>query len=701
MAAKPRSSAALNPPSRRASYDPEAYDLALAKLESSGLPATAIHTLKLDLLDGSQTLNLHPAFKALPAIRFNYLTPEGKPLRPQPNWPEFYRLRYLKTPNDAMAMTKQKPRRYVQPPNSGVACYFPPNQEDWSKILRDADVPLIITEGELKAAKACHEGFPTIGLGGVFNFRSAQLGVPFLPELESINWVKRYVYLIYDSDFRTNENVCNALKALAEQLFIRGALPHFVPLPELGPDAKTGLDDYLVACANPKQQLTELIRDQAQPLTLSRALWQLNEQVLYIQDPGMVLHRASRQKLAPSAFKEHHFASAQHCEQELRPDGTVSLKTVSAAKAWLGWPLRAEVGGMTYAPGKPTMIEADQPHLTRFNMWEGWGAEPKKGDVEPWLRLIDYLFTGADPEAKKWFIQWCAYPVKHPGTKLFTCVLFHGIKHGTGKSLVAYTLGKVYGKNFVEIKESDLYNGFNEWMVNKQFVLADDVTGSDKRHERDLLKKMITQREVRINEKYIKTYVVTDCLNWFFTSNQPDALMLEDNDRRNFVHEISPHLDPLPEEFYVEYDLWLHGNGCGSAMHHWLLNVDLGDFNPAAPAMRTSAKERMISDVRSDVGQWVRRLMQDPDSVLRVGQVSVKGDLFTNRRLLTLYDPMGGGKVTANGLGRELRRAGVPQVLDGSTVVTADGPDRYYILRNPEKWMKATRAQVQKYLEKN
>ena len=93
--------------------------------------------------------------------------------------------------------------------------------------------------------------------------------------------------------------------------------------------------------------------------------------------------------------------------------------------------------------------------------------------------------------------------------------------------------------------------------------------------------------------------------------------------------------------------------------------------------------------------------MQDPESVLKVGKVAVKGDLFTNRRLLTLYDPSGAGKVTANGLGRELRRAGVPQVLEGGIVTTPDGPDRFYILRNVEKWLKTSRAQVQKYLEKN
>ena len=677
----------------------EAVQLALLKLESSGLPPSSLSSLRLQALSPDETFALHPTFKHVPSLRFNYLDPLGQPMRPLPMWPEFYRLRYLKTTNDASMLTKKKPQRYAQPPDSGVCIYLPPNLDDWVDILLDPDRPLIITEGELKAAKACFEGFPAIGLGGVFNFRSAKLGLSLLPELEEVNWVKRNIYFIYDSDFRSNELVCGALKNLADELYQRGALPHFVPLPDVVQGGKTGLDDYLVACSDPKRDFAELLRTQSQPLTLSKALWALNDQVLYVKDPGLVLHRMTGQKMSPNAFKEHHFSTFSHSEQELKPDGSVSLKSVSAAKGWLTWPMRAEVGGMTYKPGAPKIITADEAYLTRYNTWPGWGAQPVKGDVGLWLRLVDFLFTGADPAAKLWFLRWCAYPIQHPGTKLFTCALIHGIKHGTGKSLLGYSLGKIYGSNFTEIKEADLVNNFTEWMVNKQFVLADDVTGSDKRHDMDLLKKLITQKETRINIKYVPSYTVPDCLNWLFTSNQPDAFFLEDNDRRSFVHEVPSSLDPLPEEFYMDYDLWLDTD-CGAALHDWMLNLDMGDFNPSAPALRTAAKERMISDVKSDLATWVRRLVQDPDSTLRVGLVPIDKDLWSNRQLLALYDPSGGGKVTANGLGRELRRAGVPQVLDGGVVLTDDGPDRFYILRNAPKWLKAGRVQITKYLEK-
>jgi len=674
----------------------ETMELGLAKLASSGLTTEDAQHLGMHFLDPIETQSLHKNFKPVPSLKIPYFDPfdPQKPLTGWPKWPQFYRLRYLKTPSDFASLANKKPPRYVQEPDSGVCSYFPhlPNI-NWKEILNDTWQPLIITEGEFKAAKACKEGFPTIGLGGVYNFKSAKLGISFLQELERVNWIKRYVYIAYDSDFRSNPMVCSALNELAEELRQRGAIPNLVPLPDVVENAKTGLDDFLIA--RPADELGSLMRDGSYPLTLAQSLWRLNDQVTYVYNPGLVIMHETGQKISPSQFKDHAFSTADYVEQVVKDNGNISLRPASAAQAWLKWPMRREVGKLTYAPGRDQVIPAGSVMTSMYNTWPGWGVEPKKGDVAPFLRLIDHLFTGADPEAKKWFINWCAYPLQFPGTKMFSSAAIHGIKHGTGKSLIGYSLGRIYGRNFTEIKQTDLHAGFNEWAENRQFVLGDDVTGSDRRADADMLKKLITQRELRLNPKYVPSYVVPDCINYLWTSNQPDAFFLEDDDRRFFIHEVM--VGPLSEEFYVDYDIWLDTGG-SAAIFHYLLNIDTSDFNPAAPAMRTAAKDRMTADVRSDLGSWVRMLIQNPDAVLRIGDIPMKGDLFTNRQLLKIYDPEQRTRTTANGLGRELRRAGVPQVLDGKPIKTEDGQDRFYVLRNREKWVRATFDQVRTYL---
>ena len=673
----------------------ETVQLATDKLESSGLSLADAAQLGVEFLDPDKVVGLHSSFKRVPAIKLNYFNPlkPNEPLAAKPSWPPFYRLRYLRDPPDFQSLVAKKPPRYVQEPDSGVCAYFPRlTNTNWREIFPDSGYDLLITEGEFKAAKACREGFPTIGLGGVHNWRSARLGFSFLPDLEAVNWVKRRVYITFDSDFRTNKNVCSAINELAEMLESQGALVNLLPLPDvMTDDKKTGLDDYLITCG--PEDLSGLMADISQPLTLARPLWSLNEQVTYVRDPGLIVVNQTHQKLSPNQFKDHAYAAERYSERTVRPDGTVSLTPTPIGGAWLRWPLRNEVHRLTYKPGRPELVEGD---LRELNTWPGWGIKPAKGDVKPFLRLIDHLFTGADQASKHWFLQWCAYPIQYPGVKMFSSAVIHGVRHGTGKSLIGYLLGRIYGRNFTEIKQADLHANFNEWAENKQFVLGDDVTGSDKRQDADMLKKLITQRELRLNPKYVPSYVVPDCINYLWTSNQPDAFFLEDDDRRFFVHEVT--VEPLAEEFYVDFSMWMETEG-GPAVFDWLLKYDTSTFNPSAPALRTAAKIRMTEDARSDLGAWVRMLVANPEGVLKLGEMEVPGDLFSNRQLLRFYDPLEKTRTTANGLGRELRRAGVPQILDGMTLKTPDGHDRFYVIRNKDRWLKATREQVQKYFD--
>lgn len=662
-----------SPPSSKAAA------LGAAKLKSSGIDYDK--NLGLEFLSAEQTQKLHPSFKPLCSLKINYFDYLGKPLTDWPQGKPFYRIRYLELPTDFQSLTDKKPVRYVQEPNTAPVAYFPRCIE-WESYVKDTNKPLIITEGELKALKACQEGFPTIGLGGVYNWRSHKLGVSWLPSLDPVYWERRNIYICYDSDYRTNVMVCAAMRELADELHNFGAFVHIVALPQLAGLDKVGLDDFLVQSGGAaKSQLAKLLHE-AEPLGLTQPLWSMNDEFVYVQDPGLIINQRTRTKTAPGAFKDHLQATASYQERTLKNDGSVSYKAVSAAAAWLKWPLRKEVHKLTYQPGSDRFI-TNSPAL--YNTWQGWGVQPREGDHAPFLQLLEHIFTGAEPEAKEWFLRWCAYPLKYPGSKLFSSVVLHGIRHGTGKSFIGYTLGKIYGENFTEINQADLHSGFNEWAESRQFVMGDDISGSNKRQDADLLKKLITQQKIRINAKYVPSYTIPDCINYFFTANHPDSFFLEDDDRRFFIHEVQ--VGPMEQSFYKEYELWLDTEGA-PAVFDYLMKLDLGDFDPSAPAFRTSAKERMIANVQSDLATWVRGLMANADYVLRVGEIPITKDLFTSKELLSIYNPSGGGNLTANGVSRELARAGVAQVCRGMPIKLRDGSQgRYYAVRNANTWL--------------
>jgi hypothetical protein len=151
-----------------------------------------------------------------------------------------------------------KPVKYESPKGSSNLPYFPPGT---LAALRAPSAALVITEGEKKAAKSDQEGFPCIGLMGVYGWQKRRLrdehgrgkgDRELIEALARIPWQDRPVFLCFDSDAATNPNVRWAEWHLAAALAHRGALVRVVRLPagDPGPDgtpAKGGLDDYLVA----------------------------------------------------------------------------------------------------------------------------------------------------------------------------------------------------------------------------------------------------------------------------------------------------------------------------------------------------------------------------------------------------------------------------------------------------------------------
>ena len=208
-----------------------------AKIQSSGLDLADAVRLGFTILDIHQVtaIGIWNGYARMPAFSIHYVDPWNE-------YTGFYRYRALRIPVNAPKFPK-----YTQPKGSPVHAYFPTiGVKNWAALLADPSKSLIITEGELKAAKACKEGFPTISIGGVWSFQSKQKQIDFLPELDRIEWKQRTVFIAYDFDASTKPEVMLAEQALANHLIQRGAIVMKVSLPQLG-NEKTGLDDFIVA----------------------------------------------------------------------------------------------------------------------------------------------------------------------------------------------------------------------------------------------------------------------------------------------------------------------------------------------------------------------------------------------------------------------------------------------------------------------
>ncbi len=235
---KPRANSSTRAPAKpstKGNADADLAQLFKSKLKESCLSPKDADTLHLKLFETTpRELKLQGAGFVIP-----YFGVDGKRT-------DFYRYRILRRKGFAALADEQKRQRYTQPAGAAPELYLPP-LVDWRKVADDATQPIVITEGELKAAcGTAHTKFPTIGLGGVENWKSSKRGLAWLPQFNEFQWEGRRVYIAFDSDAATNDNVQRAERDLAAVVAQGGALAHVARVP-YSATAKIGLDDYVAA----------------------------------------------------------------------------------------------------------------------------------------------------------------------------------------------------------------------------------------------------------------------------------------------------------------------------------------------------------------------------------------------------------------------------------------------------------------------
>lgn len=639
--------------------------LALAQLKASGLDESDMKRLKMRSLTAAESVKESGNSISVATLAIPYFDINGRDTK-------FTRYRFLEEARGFASKGRNtKKMKYWQPPDSPVRAYTPP-MIDWKKVLTDVETPIWITEGEKKSACACKHGLACIGLGGIWSWKSSKARSPLIPDLSQFEWQGRRVILCFDTDAQAKPEVEGALSSLATMLGLRGAEVERLELPLLGANGKTGLDDFIVA-----KGFEALAKLEVEPAQASDELFKLNDELAIIEEPPSIMVLSTGRLLTnQNTLRDVIYASRRMSII----DAAGRLVDAPAVGQWLKWPRARRYRGLAYEPGKDKVLENGE-----YNLWHGWACEPKRGDVSLFRKYLDYLFTGSPPEVRTWFERWLAYPIQHPGAKLYSAVVFWSREQRTGKTLMGKTVSHIYGKNYALITERQLHASFNEWQRNKQFIFGDEVSGSDRRGEMDLLKGMITSETVPINIKYQPTYDLRNCANYCFASNHPDSFLLEECDQRFMVHEL---IAPKPElGFFDAYVDWIESEKGAAALFYHLLNVDLGDFRPNAPAPFTQAKESMTELSGNEVDHIARLIRDAPDSVLRMGGEPLQRDLYTLRELAEV---LADDRVRAQALGRALTKAGMRTL---KKVKTSRGNIRLWPIRNRDKWLKATPVQ--------
>lgn len=630
----------------------------LKDLKRSGLTETDAKKLSLKVLTPAENEKLTGFY--VPGYLIPYTGINKKKIK------NAYRVRHLEDIPGKFGSVRKKPVRYTGPKGQLPHLYFPPNFGNWAGLAKDTGELIYLTEGEKKAAALCKAGLPCISVAGCWGWKSKKHDVRIIKDFKLIDWgdadQPRPVAMIFDNDVIKKSDVLAALNALSVELVSKGAQVFIAHLPD-GP--YKGADDFLVAKGIDALQALPI-----SPFVGSEALWRFNERCVFIENQAFVYDLKTRRNYNSMQKLGFAFANDIYYVPKANPDD--GDKAVQTALEWLKWDIgRRTYDDLIFAPGDGEVVD------DCINTWPGWGCNPVKGDVKPFYALVDFVFQD-EPALKEHFIKWLAYPLQHPGTKMYQSFLFWSQAQGIGKSFLGLIMARIYGDNFSEVTKDDLTSGFNQWRIDKQFILGDEITGSDSKRDADKVKGLITADTFICNQKNQGTYPQTSCENYLLTSNHENAIYMSGQDRRFVVHHIQGQ--PEDEKFYRKINAWMRQDkGPAHLFFHLLHEINLTGFNPRQHAPQTEAKTQMLEDSKSALEMQIEDMLANPDQYFQ--KLGIERDVFTAHEILRLLDV---DARQANWCSRLLTKLGVPK----RHVSNKEMSKRLIAIRNPNKWRK-------------
>ena len=334
---------------------------------------------------------------------------------------------------------------------------------------------------------------------------------------------------------------------------------------------------------------------------------------------------------------------APHAEVEIGPKGGVT--THNPVDYWRTDPNRIDVIGRRYMPWTNEILA----RYEGLNPGEGAGLAVNTyrapqhraaGEgLEVWHDFLEHLIP--DREERDWFYTWMASKVQFPAVPNVAVLMTTPVQ-GTGRGTLADILRQVLGSwNCSTIGAGEMtgetgQSQYNEWLTSAVLVVCEELllggdTGSNMNWKRRKLyeatKTMFDPRPrpvhvVRKGESNYRGYAVA---SFFLSTNNPNALPLDEGDRR--VAVISNTWTKLRDTPLDERLQALRNHegsyrpGFVAAIHEELRSLSV-DRRALVEAPHFAGRAAMMSSNRGDL-----------DDILDDAMSKVPGDFITKKDL--------------------------------------------------------------------
>ena len=307
---------------------------------------------------------------------------------------------------------------------------------------------------------------------------------------------------------------------------------------------------------------------------------------------------------------------------------------------------------------------------------------------------IDWMFERiADPVYRQWLKQFFAHVVQRPGVRIFSAPLIWSKETGNGKSMLLedvprLLVGKRYSKS---VNSALLSHPHNDYMPNVWHLCLPEfkaATMTERGSVVEMLKDWITAPSITVHPKGTKAYTMVARFFITATSNHPDAIKLENEERRWAIHQMlaAKMTEAEGDHIYTEF---LSTDRAAGALRAYFLGVDLTGFNPRSPAPETADRKAMIDNSRGPAVDALEIAIEERIAPFDRDVVITREAAEYLQRTIRSVDPRRVGRMLVDEFGGEARQWNN----------SAQGKFRGVILRNHEKWRHAEASELNAHIQ--
>lgn len=217
-------------------------------------------------------------------------------------------------------------------------------------------------------------------------------------------------------------------------------------------------------------------------------------------------------------------------------------KKLNPFDCWIECPARLDVARVLFDP-RPTAPK------NVFNLWRGFKIAPEdvadihigeaKMGCQKLLEHIRLIWCKGNEEYYNFVLNWFAFLLQFPEKKVGVLLVVKS-NEGSGKGIVFEVMKAILGDRlYAQIGDvSKIVAKNNSILVGRVLVNGDEAHWGGDVKTANKLKGLITETELQIEDKYIKSFKVFNSTAFCFSSNEDKATSAREGDRRHFGLEL-------------------------------------------------------------------------------------------------------------------------------------------------------------------